>query len=133
MIKLSMYYNKKNQHNDKTQRTSRVPAGSRGGLTPENSVTAKTTAPISEIPIAVANLEIPELTRDRLLRDPVSLLDPAGALLALGGDRSRHVIGQPAPLFFHFPAELFPDAFETIPVQVDLLGCDSLQRQLSAW
>jgi hypothetical protein len=77
--------------------------------------------PIREVPIAVAIGEILELTRGFLFRDPVPLLLFTGELIAPTGELTLWIIGEPAPLFFHFPAELLPVAFETIPIHLDLL------------
>jgi hypothetical protein len=78
-------------------------------------------SPIREVPVAVAIKEILELTRGFLFRDPVPLLDSAGALIAPTGGLTLWIIGEPAPLFFHFPAELPPVAFETILIHLNLL------------
>jgi hypothetical protein len=78
-------------------------------------------SPIREVPVAVAIKEILELTRGFLFRDPVPFLDSAGELIAPTGGLTPWIIGEPAPLFFHFPAELLPVAFETILIHLDLL------------
>jgi hypothetical protein len=65
--------------------------------------------------------ELPELAPAFLFVDSVSLLDSAGDLIVLTGDHAQPIIGQPAPLFSHAPAELLPLAFEAIPVHVNLL------------
>jgi hypothetical protein len=51
----------------------------------------------------------------------VPLLVSAGELITPTGELTLWIIGEPAPLFFHFPAELLPVAFETIPIHLDLL------------
>jgi hypothetical protein len=65
--------------------------------------------------------EPPELALVFLFVDSASLLDSARGLIVLAGDDAQPIIGQPAPLFSHAPAELFPLAFEAIPVHVNLL------------
>jgi len=65
--------------------------------------------------------ELPELAPAFLFVDSVSLLDSARDLIVLAGDHAQPIIGQPAPLFSHAPAELLPLAFEAIPVHVNLL------------
>jgi len=65
--------------------------------------------------------EIPELARVFLFVDSVSLLDFARVPIVPTGEDAQPIIGQPAPLFSHVPAELLPLAFEAIPVHVNLL------------
>jgi len=65
--------------------------------------------------------EIPELARVFLFVDSVSLLDFARVPIVLTGEDAQPIIGQPAPLFSHVPAELLPLAFEAIPVHVNPL------------
>jgi hypothetical protein len=65
--------------------------------------------------------ELPELAPAFLFVDSVSLLDSARDLIVLAGDHAQPIIGQPAPLFSHAPAELLPLSFEAIPVHVNLL------------
>jgi hypothetical protein len=62
------------------------------------------------IPVAVAIEKILELTRGFLFRDPVPLLVSAGDLIAPAGGLTLWIIGEPAPMFFHFPAKLLPIA-----------------------
>lgn len=71
--------------------------------------------------MAVATQELPELALAFLLVDSISLLGSARELIVLAGDHAQPIIGQPAPLFSHAPAELLPLAFESIPVHVNLL------------
>jgi hypothetical protein len=61
------------------------------------------------------------LTRGFLFRGSVPLLDSAGELIVPAGELALWIMGEPAPRFFHFPAELLPVAFKTFPVHVDLL------------
>jgi len=65
--------------------------------------------------------EIPELARVFLFVDSVSLLDFARVPIVPTSEDAQPIIGQPAPLFSHVPAELLPLAFEAIPVHVNLL------------
>lgn len=65
--------------------------------------------------------EHPKLALAFLFVDSMSLLDHARDLIVLTGDDAQPIIGQPAPLFYYAPAELFPLAFEAIPVHVNLL------------
>lgn len=74
-----------------------------------------------EVSVAVPIQEILELTRGFLFRDSLPLLGSASELIAPPAELTLWIIGEPAPLFFHFPAELLPVAFETVPIHVDLL------------
>jgi len=65
--------------------------------------------------------ELPELALAFLFVDSVSLLNSARGLIVLAGDDAQPIIGQPAPLFSHAPAQLLPLAFEAIQVHVNLL------------
>jgi hypothetical protein len=56
-----------------------------------------------EVSVAVPIQEILELTRGFLFRDPVPLLGSASELIAPPAELTLWIIGEPAPLFFHFP------------------------------
>jgi len=62
-----------------------------------------------------------ELTCCLLLSVSVPLLDTASALYAHAVGLTLRIMGELAPLFFYFPAQLLPVTFQTIPVHVDLL------------
>src|SRR5882757_6787865 len=49
-------------------------------------------------------------------RNAVALLQPAGELLALALDHIEVVVGELAPLLLSLALELFPVAFDTIPI-----------------
>jgi len=55
------------------------------------------------------------------LRDPVLFLDMTGELVLPSGDLVDMIIGELAPLLFHFTLELLPVAFYLIPVHFWLL------------
>jgi len=63
--------------------------------------------------------EIPELARVFLFVDSVSLLDFARVPIVPTSEDAQPIIGQPAPLFSHVPAELLPLAFVSIGRQAE--------------
>ena len=72
--------------------------------------------------MTIAPLELPQLALAFFLGNTVLLLVSARELIVLAGDHAQPIIGQPAPLFSHAPAQLLPLAFEAIPVHDYLLG-----------
>lgn len=74
--------------------------------------------PGPKIPVSVA--EFLELTRILFLRNPAECLDSSGALIAPAGKLTQWVIGEPAPMLFHFSAKLLAVAVETILIHVGL-------------
>src|SRR5437868_15509221 len=65
-----------------------------------------------------------------VLRDAVTLLDPANELVLLAVDQCQIVVRQLTPLLLHFTGDLFPVAFNAIPIHGALLsgpGCERLQ------
>jgi len=61
------------------------------------------------------------LTRGFFFRNPVPFLIFAGELIAPTGEFTLWIMGEPAQLFFHYPAHLLAVAFETIPIHLGLL------------
>jgi hypothetical protein len=66
-------------------------------------------------------LPLGELLLDFIFGDAISFLDPAGKSTAPAGGHIHVIIGEPAPLQFGFALELFPVAFDTIPVHCCVL------------
>src|SRR4026209_2728539 len=89
------------------------------GLTP---IPARVTAQCwsccssSSIQIRLAGFPILHLLLGLVLADAVRVLDLADELVALAGDAVDVVVGELAPLLFHFALHLLPVAFDAIPV-----------------
>jgi len=60
------------------------------------------------------------LARGLFFRHPVAFLIFAGELIALTRELALWIMGEPAQLFFHYPAYLPAVAFETIPIHPGL-------------
>jgi len=56
-----------------------------------------------------------------VLRDAVGLLDLARQLIAIAGNHVEVIVGECAPIRFHFALELLPVAFNDIPVHINVL------------
>jgi len=70
--------------------------------------------------LAVTPQELPQLALAFFLGNAVLFLVSARELIVPAGDHAQPVIGQPAPLFSHAPAQLLPLAFEAITVHVSI-------------
>src|SRR5258708_9662690 len=70
----------------------------------------------SVVEVALARFPFLELLLGLVLADAVGVLDLADQLVALAGDLVELIVGQLAPLLFHFALRLLPVACDAIPV-----------------